>query len=128
MCCMILTPPSGCCMPVAVLVRKEPDSSFPSGLTSTGGCDAQRLIAHVRAKYMPGMEHLRLPHQHRHRAASPAVYWDLIAQKSVQAAEAKCGTAVKNNEGWAIPPAAAPHPCYNLAYSRTKNLSIPLLN
>lgn len=48
---------------------------------------------------MPDMEQIRLPHKNRHKAASPEVYWNLAAQKSVQAAEAKRGTAVEGNEG-----------------------------
>jgi hypothetical protein len=55
---------------------------------------------------MPDMEQIRLPHKNRHKAASPEVYWNLGAQKSVQAAEAKCGTAVENNRREAIHPAA----------------------
>ena len=48
---------------------------------------------------MPGMEQTRLPHKNRPKAESPEVYWNLTAQKSVQAAKAKCGTAVEDNEG-----------------------------
>jgi len=76
------------------------------------------------------MEHLRLPHQHRHRAAFPAVYWDLIAQKSVQAAEAKCGTAVEHNEGVGNPTCCGPSPLlqprlqsyYELEHTLTKRI------
>ena len=39
----------------------------------------------------------------------PEVCWDLAAQKSVQAAKAKCGTAVEPNKRWTVPP-AVPHP------------------
>jgi hypothetical protein len=59
---------------------------------------------------MPDMEQLYLPHKNRHQAVSPEVYWNLAAQISVQAAEAKCGTAVENNEGQAIHPAACTNP------------------
>src|SRR5215831_8642795 len=55
---------------------------------------------------MPGMEQIRLPRKNRHKAVSPEVYWDLTAQKSVQSAETKCGTAVEKNEEWTIRPAA----------------------
>src|SRR5262249_57359583 len=40
--------------------KKGARQPFPLRPTSTGGCNAQRRIAHARAKYMPGMEQTRL--------------------------------------------------------------------
>src|SRR5512134_4106523 len=46
------------------------------------------------------------------QAGVPEVSWERTAQKSVQVAKAKSGTAVEDNEAWAIRP-AAPHPYSN---------------
>jgi hypothetical protein len=74
------------------------------------------------------MEQIRLPRKNRHKAVSPEVYWDLTAQKSVQAAETKCGTAVEKNEEWAIRSAALTiattslKSCYGLENTLTKRI------
>src|SRR5215510_2624086 len=70
MCRMILTPPSGCCMPVAVLARRKHDSSFPSDPPLPEVVMHNDIHPNPKAKYMPGMEQTHLPRQHRHRAAS----------------------------------------------------------
>jgi len=73
---------------------------------------------------MPDTEQTRLPRQYRPGQASLEMSWERTAQKSVHVAKAKSGTAVEDNEAWAIR-RASPHPCTDQGSAMPRHSGLP---